>query len=229
MPQPAANAVGASWSALVTASCLVSVIVLALSPSSVWAQGTIEGRVTLSQEKAAPVQIKRYDIVSKRGVVSTNPYVAVVYLEGSFPVSGPLPVKEMIQKDFMFDPALMPARTGTKVEFPNLDDAYHDVFSYSKAKRFDLGRYLRDETPVPFVVFDKPGLVTLRCDIHEHMRAVVLVLDTPHFVITGTDGKFRLTGLPAGKYKLKAWLDSKKTLEQDVEVRNKATVKVNFP
>ena len=62
-------------------------------------------------------------------------------------------------------------QTGTRVEFPNLDDTYHSVYSYSPAKRFDLGRYRRDERPIPWVLFDKPGLITLRCDIHEHMRA----------------------------------------------------------
>ena len=69
-----------------------------------------------------------------------------------------------------------------------------------RAKRFDLGRYRPDERPIPSQVFDRPGLVTLRCDIHEHMRALILVLDTPHFVVTGEDGRFRLADVPAGRY-----------------------------
>jgi hypothetical protein len=68
----------------------------------------------------------------------------------------------------------------------------------------------------PSQVFDKPGLATLRCDIHEHMRGLILVLATPHFAKTDGEGRFRLGGLPAGRYKLKAWLDSKTTLERPV-------------
>jgi hypothetical protein len=80
------------------------------------------------------------------------------------------------------------------------------------------------------VVFDTPGLVTLRCDIHEHMRALILVLATPHFVITDSDGSFRLTGLPAGRYTLKAWVDSKTTREQRVELKDETPpLRVNFP
>src|SRR5207244_9048141 len=92
------------------------------------------------------------------------------------------PTKQVTQKDLTFIPALLPVRVGTKVEFPSLDDTYHNIFSYSPAKRFDLGRYRPDERPVPSQVFDKLGLVTLRCDIHEHMRGLILVLNTPYLV-----------------------------------------------
>jgi plastocyanin len=172
---------------------------------------------------------KRYEIVSKGGVLSTNPPVAVVWLEGGFNKPEHDEVKQVNQKDFMFSPALLPVRTGTKVEFPNLDDSYHNVFSFSPAKRFDLGRYRPDEKPVPFQVFDKPGLVTLRCDIHEHMRGIILVLDTPYFVVTETDGTFKLPGLPAGTYKLKAWLNSRTTLEKTVELKPGAAARASFP
>src|SRR5436309_10057486 len=81
-------------------------------------------------------------------------------------------MKQMNQKDFAFVPPLLPVQTGTAVEFPNLDDTYHNIFSYSPTKRFDLGRYRPEERPIPSVLFDVPGLVTLRCDIHEHMRGL---------------------------------------------------------
>jgi hypothetical protein len=79
------------------------------------------------------------------------------------------------------------------------------------------------------VVFDKPGLVTLRCEIHEHMRGLILVLDTPYFILTDADGWFRLSGLPAGRYTLKAWIDSKTTRQQPVELKSGATAHVDFP
>ena len=120
-------------------------------------------------------------------------------------------------------------RVGTKIEFPNLDDTYHSIFSYSPAKRFDLGRYRPEERPIPSEIFDKAGLVTLRCDIHEHMRGLILVLNTPHFVVTDANGRFRLDGLPAGTYTLKAWIDSKSTLEKPVHLKNGETLHVDFP
>ncbi len=172
---------------------------------------------------------KRYEIVTKGGAISTNPPLAVVYLEGAFPRPAVLPVKQVEQKGLTFLPTLLPVQVGTRIEFPNLDDTYHNIFSFSPAKRFDLGRYRSEERPIPSQTFDKPGLVTLRCEIHEHMRGLILVLDSPHFVTTDPSGRFRLGGLPAGRYTLKAWLDSKTTLERPVELKEGATLHVDFP
>src|SRR5467141_1469320 len=170
--------------------------VFPILPVALLANATVEGRVELPKSHSAPVQAKRYQIVTKGGVLSTQPPLAVVYLDGPFPQPASLPTKQVTQKDLTFIPSLLPVQIGTKVEFPNLDDAYHNIFSYSPAKRFDLGRYRPDERPIPSQVFDAPGLVVLRCDIHEHMRGLVLVLSTPFFVVTDADGRFRLRGLP---------------------------------
>jgi plastocyanin len=210
-------------------------LLLTLWASLAWApiapaQATVEGRVELPKRHSAPVLTKRYEVVTKGGVLGTNPPLAVVYLEGSFSKTGPLPTKQIIQKDLAFSPTLLPVRVGTKVEFPNLEeDMYHNIFSYSPAKRFDLGRYRPDERPIPSEIFDVAGLVTLRCDIHEHMRALILVLDTPHFVVTDNDGRYRLSGLPPGRYTLKAWVDSRTTREQPVDLKSGSTLRVDFP
>lgn len=194
------------------------------------AQATVEGRVELPKSKSAPVMAKRYEIVTTGGVLGTNPPLGVVYLEGSFSKPASLPTKQVAQKDLLFVPALLPIQVGTKVEFPNLEkDTYHNIFSYSPAKRFDLGRYRPDEKPVPSQVFDIAGLVTLRCDIHEHMRGLILVLATPHFTTTDDSGRFRLTGLPAGRYTLKAWVDSRTTHEHSVDLKSGSTAHVDFP
>lgn len=193
------------------------------------AQAVIEGRVELPKDRGAPVMVKRYEIVSKGGVLAPMPPLAVIYLEGAFPKRIAAPTKQVIQKDLIFIPALLPVQVGTRVEFPNLDDTYHNIFSFSPPKRFDLGRYRSNEVPIPSVLFDAAGLVTLRCDIHEHMRALILVLDTPHFVMSDTEGRYRLSGLPAGRYTLKAWLTSKTTREQPVTLTSGSTLKVNFP
>jgi plastocyanin len=201
----------------------------ALFPAALRAEAVIEGRVPLPKNLSAPVMIKRYEIVSKGGVVATNPPLAVVYLEGAFAKPASPPVARMTQKELTFLPSLLPVQAGTRVEFPNLDDTYHNIFSYSVPKRFDLGRYRPDEKPVPSQTFDLPGLVTLRCDIHEHMRGLILVLATPHFAMTDAEGRFRLGGLPAGNYTLKAWVNSKTTLSRPVELRDDATLRVEFP
>jgi len=203
--------------------------VFSIVPVALLASGVVEGRVELPKSHTAPVQAKRYEIVTKGGVLSTQPPLAVVYLDGAFPKPASLPTKQVTQKDLTFIPALLPVPAGTKVEFPNLDDTYHNIFSYSPVKRFDLGRYRADERPIPTQVFDKPGLVTLRCDIHQHMRGLILILNTPYFVMTDTDGHFRLSGLPAGHYTLKAWIDSRTTREKPVELKNGQTLHVDFP
>ena len=192
-------------------------------------QAVVEGRVALPKPAHAPVLNQRYTIVSHAGVLSPYPPLAVVYLEGAFPPAAAPAVAQMVQKDLNFLPAVLPVRVGTRVEFPNLDDTYHNIFSYSAAKRFDLGRYRGDERPIPSEVFDTAGMVTLRCDIHEHMRAIILVLATPHFVLSDPAGAYRLEGLPAGRYLLKAWLDSRTTLERPVELADGATLRADFP
>jgi len=205
------------------------VLALAWPPGNIFAQASVEGYVALPKTHSAPVQIKRYEIVAKGGILSTNPPVAVVYLEGPFAPAARPQTESVAQKDMEFVPTLLPVQTGTRVEFPNLDDVYHNIFSYSPAKRFDLGRYRQDERPVPSVVFDVPGLVVLRCDIHEHMRGLILVLATPHFVLTDADGHYRLNGLPAGHYVLKAWLNSRTTLERSLDLQDGVVLRVDFP
>src|SRR3954470_17294755 len=186
---------------------------LSVIPASLFAGAAVEGHVDLPKSRSAPVQAKRYEVVTKAGVLSTQPPLAVVYLHGNFPRPASLPTKEVAQRDLTFIPALLPIEAGTNVQFPNLDDQYHNIFSYSPAKRFDLGRYRPEERPIPSQVFDQPGLITLRCDIHEHMRGLILVLATPHFTMSDASGHFKLSGLPAGHYTLKAWVSSKSTLE----------------
>jgi plastocyanin len=208
---------------------ILSVLILGAC-SEVRAQAVVEGRVELPKTHSAPLLSQRYEIVTKAGVLATDPPIAVVYLEGTFPKPSALPTKQVSQKNLTFTPALLAVRAGTRVEFPNLEhDTYHNIFSYSPAKRFDLGRYRPDERPIPSQVFDVPGLVTLRCDIHEHMRGLILVLDTPYFVTTDNEGRFRLGGLPAGHYSLKAWVDSRTTQERSVDLKSGSTLHVDFP
>ena len=127
----------------------------------------------------------------------------VVYLEG--PVTNmapPKPRQVVIQKDAVFTPHVMAVQVGTTIEWPNADDIYHNVFSFSDAKPFDLGLYKDD---VKKVTFDRAGRVDVFCSIHANMHCIILVLDTPHFATTDEQGRFELTDVPAGTYRLVAW------------------------
>src|ERR1041384_1631912 len=128
----------------------------------------------------------------------------------------------------LFAPDLVAVAIGGTVAFPNLDDTYHNVFSYSKTKRFDLGRYRKDEKPTT-VVFDKPGAVTIHCEIHERMRGTILVLETPYFQKTDTAGKYRLEHLPPGSYVLKAWVAGDDVRQHPAELKTGMTLHVDFP
>ena len=172
---------------------------------------------------------ERYQ-TSESVVVPINPPAAVVYLEGDFAAPAALAVKttaEMSQKNMQFSPDLVAVRVGSAVTFPNLDDTYHNVFSYSRTKRFDLGRYRRDERPGT-VVFDKPGLVTVHCEIHDRMRGTILVLETPYFQKTDTTGRFQLDHLPAGHFLLKAWVSEADVRQQPVDLKSGTTLRVDF-
>src|SRR5204863_4950646 len=114
------------WMTLPSSNAIFCVI-----PASLLGGAAIDGRVELPKSHAAPVQAKRYEIVTKAGVLSTRPPLAVVYLDGNFPRPASLPMKEVGQKDLIFVPALLPIQVGTRVEFPNMDDTYHNIFSYS--------------------------------------------------------------------------------------------------
>ena len=121
----------------------------------------------------------------------------------------------------------MAVQTGTPVSFPNKDPMYHSVFSYSAARKFDLGRYRAGEEP-DAVVFDKPGTVSLFCEIHEHMRAQIVVVDTPFFVVTDAKGNFTLPNLPSGSHTFHVWLDPKESFEMTVDLKEGVTAKVDW-
>ncbi len=202
---------------------------LLISLCSVSAQAWVEGRVPLPKPAQMDTPPPRY--AGQVGEIAPpDPPVAVVYLEGQFPTAvtntGHV-TREVLQQGMQFRPALLPIQVGTAVAFPNGDDFYHNVFSYSKTKRFDLGRYRKTDRP-PVEVFDKPGVVKLYCEIHGHMRGVILVLDTPYFTRTDTNGIYRLKDLPAGQYRIKAWVDEKHVYEKPIELQPGQHLQVNF-
>ena len=109
----------------------------------------------------------------------------------------------MDQVDKTFVPGLLPVAVGTRVRFPNHDQIHHHVYSFSRTKSFELPLY--KGTDAPPVLFDKPGVVKVACNIHDWMSAIILVLPTTHFAVTDANGSFTLTGLPTGSYELAVW------------------------
>lgn len=144
---------------------------------------------------------------------------AVVWLE-RVPASAdtviPGPRPKLAQKDQCFQPRVLPVAVGTAVDFPNMDPIFHNVFSASPIKRFDLGKYPRGQSKR--VVFDKPGLVNVYCDIHSDMEAFVLVLTTHVFTQPDANGAFALPPVPAGSYTLHVWHPDRAETKREVQV-----------
>jgi plastocyanin len=109
---------------------------------------------------------------------------------------------EMAQRERQFQPAVLVVQTGTAVHFPNFDTVRHHVYSFSPVKTFDIKLY--SGTPAEPVVFDKPGIAALGCNIHDRMSSHIVVVDTPLFAKTDEQGLVRLD-LPAGEHHLKVW------------------------
>lgn len=188
--------------------------------------GSVEGTITLDSMRPQPVS-PGYKPQTVKPIQDTEPPVAIVYLEGPGAARAarkPQAVR-IRQNGYQFRPSILAVQAGTTVEFPNEDDEFHNVFSYSKTKRFDLGRYRKDELAKQ-AVFDKPGLAKIYCEIHQHMRCLVLVVDTPLFTTTDTAGRFQLKDVPAGDYSMKVFLPSEKIVESKITVKDGQTLRV---
>jgi len=127
----------------------------------------------------------------------------------------------LVQKNKQFTPHVLAVTVGTAIEFPNQDPFFHNVFSIYHGKPFDLGLY--ESGKARTIVFSKPGVSYIFCNIHPQMSAVVLVMRTPYFAITGTDGSFQIRNIARGRYRLELWYEFASdselaSLSRDVEI-----------
>jgi plastocyanin len=120
----------------------------------------------------------------------------------------------MDQFNKTFVPEMLPIPVGTQVRFPNRDQIRHHVYSFSRPKRFELPLYKGEDAPP--VLFDKPGVVKIGCNIHDWMSAIILVLPNDHFAVTKEDGTFTLPSLDAGAYTITAWHAQSRDKTEDV-------------
>ncbi|MGH9460897.1 MAG: carboxypeptidase regulatory-like domain-containing protein [Vicinamibacteria bacterium] len=156
-----------------------------------------------------------------------DPLRAIVYLEGdNLEPAAETPPAVIDQKDEMFVPHILAVQRGTRVDFRNSDALYHNVFSFSKAKRFDLGRYPKGRSRS--VIFDRLGVVRVFCEIHSHMSAFILVLPHSYFTTTDGTGYFRIANIPAGRYDLVVWGDPFQPVRRAVEFQSGGNTEIDF-
>jgi plastocyanin len=220
---------------------IYSAIILSLTTVAAMA-GTIAGNVSAQGKTSADDAVGdgtggaygslKYKFVEKVDYAAMHDFV--VYVEGSFGTNSvpstngaTVTTTRVAQEDAMFSPHVLPIMVGTTVEWPNNDRIYHNVFSMSDAKQFDLGLY-KGNPPEKRVTFDKPGRVDVYCSIHENMHCVVLVLENPYFATTDKNGNYKIPDVPPGIYKLKAWHERLPADEREITVPTNGEVKVDF-
>jgi plastocyanin len=192
--------------------------------------GAIRGRVEIGHATRA---VERRPDVSDLGTPPDRDLPdqrrSVVYLEsaprGAFELGDTSPAT-MDQRNETFVPHVLAITVGSVVNFTNSDRFYHNVFSLSKAARFDLGRYEKGKSKS--VRFDQPGIVRVFCEIHSHMNAFILVFAHPFFAMTDADGRYRINDVPAGTYNVVAWNEGVASDPKTVTVGAGAVAELDF-
>lgn len=191
------------------AAVLIAVVVAGIRPiwpgpaaaEALTRSGSITGEVRVPSEPARRAA-RRYAGPTPAAERPVQDVPAVVYLKASTAPGGAAEMvrPRLVQQDTMFAPAALAVTVGTIVEFPNADPFFHNVFSYSRPKRFDLGRYPRGESKS--VRFDEPGTVKIYCEVHKSMRALVVVVPSPHHAVVDERGRFSIRDVAPGQYEL---------------------------
>jgi plastocyanin len=192
--------------------------------------GAIRGRVDL-RRALSPIEPRPNvaDFGTAAARDTPDRLRSVVYLEaaprGAFDQSEPARAV-MDQRNETFVPHLLAVTAGTTVDFPNSDRIYHNVFSLSKTRSFDLGRYAVGRSKS--IRFDRPGIVRVFCDIHSHMSAFILVFNHPYFTITDAAGRYRIDGVPPGTYNVIAWNEGLASEPKPIVVAEAGTAELEF-
>lgn len=219
----------------------LALLLLAL-PATATAQqrengGVIQGTVRITKKLAEQRMRFRLYPGSKPAPSPADPDTrddeyrnVVIYIRSDTPLAPEDPpgdqVFRMTQEGETFRPHVLPIPMGSTVEFPNLDPIFHNVFSLSATRTFDLGRYPQGDSKS--VRFDKPGLVPVFCHIHSDMSAIILVLDNPWFAVPDTDRRYRIANIPPGTHTLVAWHERSEPVELTVEVQDGDTLELNL-
>jgi plastocyanin len=210
--------------AILSGLVLSAATLMAAPPS-----GGVTGKVPLPARSQGRIAVEKYTGTISGKVAKPAPPQAGVWIEGPG-VAAPRPAANLVmgQEGYQFSQSLMVVPRGSTVAFPNHDNDYHNIFSLSRGNRFDINRYKKGETPVPVVAFKNSGFVRLACEIHDHMKAAILVVDSPWHGVTDATGKFTLKGIPAGTYTLRAQLDEKTQWSVPVVIIAGKTITADF-
>jgi plastocyanin len=178
--------------------------------------GTVQGSVSLGPSDLAIHDTSKPNPYVGQLNAATNPAMraaiadtiyGVAWVSDLLPESGagmaPARMDQLGQK---FVPRLLAIVAGQTVEFHNSDNVYHNIFSYSPPKKFDLGRYPKGKSRS--VTFVKAGAVQVYCDIHSDMRADIIVTPTRKFTLIGPSGQFKIADVSPGSHRLMVWLPS---------------------
>ena len=221
---------GASRYVLLAIAVLGLAMMIETEPAA-QAPGSVRGRVSIG----IPITAKRATSTYSRSVPTvvlapeSELRHVVVYVKDA-PHMTVAPMRaEIHQRNENFVPRVVAVTVGSIVDFPNDDPIYHNVFSLSRTKTFDLGRFPQGKSRGER--FDKPGVVKVFCQIHSHMSATVMVFDHPWFAIPDEQGMFALSGVPAGVHQITAWHErlGDTTLQLRVEPGRPATIDFVLP
>jgi plastocyanin len=196
--------------------------------------GTVTAQGKTAGEQAAAggnYESRKFKFVDKINYAEIHDFV--VYIDGPMTnhvVAAGTTKKVLTQKDAMFHPHILPICVGTTVEWPNEDEIFHNVFSVSEPKSFDLGLYKSEgkNPEIKRVPFDKTGRVDVFCSIHSDMHCVVLVLENTFFAATDNKGRYTLNEVPPGTYKVKAWHERLPPQTKEITVTGTGDIKVDF-
>ena len=219
------------WLKVQLLAALVAALLAVLSINTSSYSADLYGQILRKPAETSPERaISRYrgkenlvKIDEAEDCVCNPGLYSVVYLTGqNLPqVTIPDSVPIMAQKDKKFVPSVLTVPVGSAVEFPNLDPFFHNVFSYSKFKQFDLGRYPQGKSET--VIFDRPGIVKVFCEIHYSMRAYVHILESPYFATSDERGNFIIKDVIPGTYSLNVWQENLTELTETVTIKNDST------
>jgi len=213
---------------------LVAASLFAFPGTAATITGTVTAQGKTGVEQAGGggnYESRKFKFVDKINYSEMHDFV--VYIDGPITnhvVASGTTKKVLTQKDAMFHPHILPICLGTTVEWPNEDEIFHNVFSVSEAKNFDLGLYKSEgkNPEIKRVPFDKAGRVDVFCSIHSNMHCVVLVLENTFFTTTDSKGRYTLSDVPAGTYKLKAWHERLPPQTKEITVTDSGEIKVDF-
>jgi plastocyanin len=194
------------------------------------ASGRIEGIVTVSSALVSRKPRFRFydDAGAPPPSLPTNELAnVVIYLEPTASAPPPPPVRASLeQRDERFQPRVLVVPVHSTIDFPNRDDVYHNVFSLSETRTFDLGRYGRNASKS--VRVDRPGVVRVFCHIHADMSAAIVVVDGPAFATPDSAGRYALGSLPPGDYTVVGWHERSNPVRRVVHVDAGETTRLDL-